>query len=65
MMREPWMEAADREAEWDRQQANLPHCKYCGNAIYSPAEDYEWKIGGHSYCDRCAKLLFRCLAPEV
>ena len=64
-MREPWMEAEDREAEWDRKQKSMRHCKHCGNAIYSPTEDYEWKIGGYSYCDRCAKLLFRCLAPEV
>lgn len=64
-MREPWMEAEDREAEWERMQERLPHCKHCGNAIGSPDDDYEWKIGGHSYCDRCAKLLFRCLAPEV
>lgn len=64
-MREPWMEAEDREAEWERMQARLPHCKHCGNAISAPVDDYMWKIGGETYCDDCAKLLFRLLSPEV
>lgn len=62
-MREPWMEAEDREAEWERMQERMTKCVHCGCAMSYP--DRMWDICGDKYCEDCAKLLFEKFAPEV
>jgi formylmethanofuran dehydrogenase subunit E len=44
----------DYDAELARQEAKLPHCDYCDEAIH---EKY-YEINGKIFCEKCLEDLF-------
>jgi hypothetical protein len=46
-------QAEAREAEWDRQCEDFPHCAKCGGSLY-PYDTYT-ELGGQLYCENCVE----------
>lgn len=48
---DPERDFARHDAERAREEASLPHCDYCGEAIY----DTYYDIGGDIFCEECMR----------
>lgn len=49
-METPWLQAEQREGQWDRWLSRRPRCDDCGQPITEPEM---LVLGGKCYCARC------------
>lgn len=52
---EPYEFWSAHERDEENYMSRLPACESCGERIQS---EYVWEIGGHKYCEECARDMF-------
>ena len=57
-MTEPYEQAEQIAAEWDRLLERAPHCDCCGDSVLNYETCLE--IDGRIYCEKCVEYHTRC-----